>query len=147
MPHISEFLEEADGGFSATRLGLLAWLFGVLAAWVAASTRTGAQPIPESVAAVLGILMTGKVVQRSAKSLARRRRHQRANRRRRANGLILKSGLKPMKVSREHIREPRAAFEAVRLLYSWRRQQLSRCSAAGEQDQASIGTLERPSSI
>jgi hypothetical protein len=65
MSQMSEFLEDAEGGFSATRLGFLAWLFGVLVAWVAASVSHRAlQPIPESVAAILGILMTGKVVQR-----------------------------------------------------------------------------------
>src|SRR3954466_4456399 len=65
MAGLSEFVQETDGSFSATRLGFLAWVLGVLVAWIATSADHRAlQPIPESVAAVLGVLMTGKMVQR-----------------------------------------------------------------------------------
>jgi hypothetical protein len=65
MGSIAGFVQETDGSYSATRLGFLAWVLGVLGAWLAASlAKQSLQPVPESVAAILGVLMTGKVVQR-----------------------------------------------------------------------------------
>ena len=62
---LSEFLQEDNGGFSATRLGYLIWVVGVLAVWVFTSLKAGAlQPLPAEVVTVLGILMSGKVVQK-----------------------------------------------------------------------------------
>ena len=62
---IQEFLEEDNGALSSTRLALMLWVVGVLAAWIVVSlqTRTLA-PLDSSVSAILGILMTGKVVQK-----------------------------------------------------------------------------------
>ncbi len=66
MNRLVEFVQETDGSYSATRLGFVAWTLGVLVAWVATSIdHRSLQPIPESVATILGVLMTGKVVQRA----------------------------------------------------------------------------------
>ncbi|HEX5394139.1 MAG TPA: hypothetical protein VFW68_12700 [Rhodocyclaceae bacterium] len=59
-----EFLQDGDGRLSATRLGFLLWTIGLLVVWIISSvTNNTLQPIPESVAAIVGVLMTGKVVQ------------------------------------------------------------------------------------
>ena len=53
--------------FSATRLAFLLWVIGVLAVWVYASIHAmQLQAVPESVVTILGLLATGKVVQRYA---------------------------------------------------------------------------------
>ncbi len=67
MNKLLEFLQEDNGGFSSTRLAFLLWVFGVLVVWIIASVTS--QPmtlarIDPSVTTVLGILMTGKVVQK-----------------------------------------------------------------------------------
>lgn len=65
MENISTFLEDNNGGFSATRLAFLLWVVGLLVIWLLAFFKTGAMPeIPTSVLTLLGILMGGKVVQR-----------------------------------------------------------------------------------
>ena len=61
----SEFFQDNSGGLSATRLGFLLWVVGVLAVWMYASyVKKALQPIDSSVVTVIGILMTGKTVQR-----------------------------------------------------------------------------------
>ena len=65
LSRLAEFLEAPDGSFSATRLAFLAWALGVLVVWISVSfARNSLQPINPSVTYVLGILMTGKVIQR-----------------------------------------------------------------------------------
>ena len=63
---LSSFLEDNSGGFSATRLAFLLWALGVLAVWIYSSIRNNgcSLGIDGSVTTILGILMTGKVVQR-----------------------------------------------------------------------------------
>lgn len=62
---IHEFLQEDNGGFSSSRLAFLLWALGVLIVWIVISVKSaGLQEIPDSVAMVLGILMTGKVAQK-----------------------------------------------------------------------------------
>lgn len=62
---IQEFLQEDNGGFSATRLAMHLWVIGVLVAWVWVSiTKKEMADIPNGVIAVLGILVSGKVVQK-----------------------------------------------------------------------------------
>lgn len=62
---ILEFLQDDNGGFSATRLAFLLWVLGLLTIWLIASAKAGSlQAIPESVITLLGILMGGKVVQK-----------------------------------------------------------------------------------
>ena len=62
---ILEFLQEDNGNFSSSRLAFLLWVVGVLLVWAIASIKSGSLlDIPESVATVIGILMTGKVVQK-----------------------------------------------------------------------------------
>jgi len=61
----TNFLQEDNGNFSATRLAFLLWIIGALVAWIITSLKSGnLQAIPESVAAIIGILMTGKVAQK-----------------------------------------------------------------------------------
>jgi hypothetical protein len=65
MNKLLEFLQEDNGGFSATRLGFLLWVVGVLIVWMITSLKSMTlAPIDSSVATVIGILMTGKVVQK-----------------------------------------------------------------------------------
>jgi hypothetical protein len=65
MNHFLEFFQENDGSLSATRLGFLLWVFGVFVIWAFASwSKMQLQPIDSSVITVIGILMTGKVVQK-----------------------------------------------------------------------------------
>lgn len=60
-----EFFHEADASLSATRLALLLWIFGVLGVWMFTSLKAGhLEDIPESVSTIIGVLMTGKVVQK-----------------------------------------------------------------------------------
>lgn len=50
MKRLAEFLEDADGRLSSTRLAFLAWALGTLAAWVVSSfTHQQLQVIPDSV--------------------------------------------------------------------------------------------------
>jgi len=61
----SSFLEDNSGGFSATRLAFLLWAMGVLAIWIYTSIANKClADINSSVVTVIGILMTGKTVQR-----------------------------------------------------------------------------------
>ena len=67
MNRLLEFVQEDNGGFSSTRLAFLVWAFAVLVVWIVASVTS--QPmalarIDPSVTTILGILMTGKVVQK-----------------------------------------------------------------------------------
>ncbi|HVL14076.1 MAG TPA: hypothetical protein VM529_16015 [Gemmata sp.] len=69
---LSRFLQEPaptpgeEGKPSVTRLVFVAWAVGVLAVWVRLSLKEGhLAVIPDSVMYILGILMTGKVVQRN----------------------------------------------------------------------------------
>lgn len=62
---ILEFLQEDSGGFSASRLAFLLWIAGVLVVWLITSIKSNSlQEIPDSISTVIGILMTGKVVQK-----------------------------------------------------------------------------------
>ncbi len=59
------FLQDSTGNFSSTRLAFLVWAIGVLACWAYVVVKSLAlPPIPTEVVTVLGILMTGKVVQK-----------------------------------------------------------------------------------
>jgi hypothetical protein len=68
---VASFLQEDDGKWSATRLALLLWVVGVLMIWGYSSMRAGQmQEVPETVVTVIGILTTGKVVQRFGETRA-----------------------------------------------------------------------------
>jgi hypothetical protein len=61
-----QFFQESNGRLSSTRLAFLLWAIGVLVTWMSNSLTTGElHPIPESIIALMGILMTGKVVQKT----------------------------------------------------------------------------------
>jgi hypothetical protein len=65
MNKLSEFLQDEDGSLSATRLAFLTWVFGALTTWVVSSyNHQKMQEIPQSVQVMIGILMTGKAVQK-----------------------------------------------------------------------------------
>lgn len=68
---MASFLQEDDGKWSATRLALLLWVVGVLVIWGYSSVRARQmQEVPDSVVTVMGILTTGKVVQRFGETRA-----------------------------------------------------------------------------
>lgn len=59
------FFQDADGNLSSIRLAFLLWAAGVLVVWIIMSLKgTKLADIPPEVLTVLGILMTGKVVQK-----------------------------------------------------------------------------------
>ncbi|MHA6881538.1 hypothetical protein [Ralstonia pseudosolanacearum] len=62
---ISEFFKDGSGAYSATRLGFVFWVFGVLIVWIYLSITNPCEPqkIDSTVVTLLGILMGGKVVQ------------------------------------------------------------------------------------
>lgn len=61
----AEFFQENNGNFSATRLAFLLWSLGVFVVWSIVSIRVQAlQTPPPEVMEIIGILMTGKVVQK-----------------------------------------------------------------------------------
>ncbi len=65
MPKVAQFLQDDNGNFSATRLAFLSWIFGVLVMWgVSSYNQQKMQEIPQSVQVLIGVLMTGKVVQK-----------------------------------------------------------------------------------
>jgi hypothetical protein len=64
MKKMLEFLEDGTGALSATRLGFLLWVLGVLGVWAVDSVLTQkVQGIDNSIITIIGILMSGKVVQ------------------------------------------------------------------------------------
>lgn len=59
MNKLAEFLQDGDGRLSSTRLGLLLWIIGILVVWIITSvTHNALQKIPESVATIVGVLMS-----------------------------------------------------------------------------------------
>lgn len=66
MNRLTEFLQDPNGEFSSTRLAFLAWIFAVLVGWGVDTVKHDYKlaEIPESVQVLIGVLMTGKVVQR-----------------------------------------------------------------------------------
>jgi uncharacterized membrane protein YeaQ/YmgE (transglycosylase-associated protein family) len=61
---IAQFFQDGTGAYSATRLGFVLWVIGVLVAWIAVSiTNHKLEHIDNSVVAIIGVLMSGKVVQ------------------------------------------------------------------------------------
>jgi hypothetical protein len=67
MNRILEFFQEDNGGLSATRLAFLYWALGVLIVWIVESLASKPMVIAKidsNVTTILGILMTGKVVQK-----------------------------------------------------------------------------------
>ena len=61
----SSFLEDESGGFSSTRLAFLLWVVGVLAVYIYQRVHSDRPVVIDgSVITIIGILMTGKVVQR-----------------------------------------------------------------------------------
>jgi hypothetical protein len=65
----AEFLQDDNGDLSSIRLVLVLWAVGVFVAWAIAScSHRQLAPVPESVAAILGVLSGGKVLQRFRES-------------------------------------------------------------------------------
>jgi hypothetical protein len=57
--------DKADGELSALRVAMLLWVVGVLVAWIVVSMMHRAlQDLPGQVVTVIGVLVTGKTVQR-----------------------------------------------------------------------------------
>ncbi|MFC0126424.1 hypothetical protein [Ralstonia solanacearum] len=66
----SEFLKDGGGMYSATRLGFILWVSGVLVVWIGLSILHPGTPqgIDPSIITLIGILMGGKVVQSFSKN-------------------------------------------------------------------------------
>ena len=63
--NLLQFLQDEGGDFSSMRLVVLLWCVGILAMWCfVCIAKTELQVLPESVVAALGILITGKAVQK-----------------------------------------------------------------------------------
>jgi hypothetical protein len=61
----AQFFQDTDGKLSATRLVMIIWAFGVLIVWGFVTLKTGTlTELPNSVVEILGIVLTGKVVQK-----------------------------------------------------------------------------------
>lgn len=61
----SNFLQDNEGNSSSMRLANLLWLVGVLVAWLYVAFVTKTLPeIPQTVAAIIGLCLTAKVVQK-----------------------------------------------------------------------------------
>ena len=65
MKRFKEFIQEENGKLSVTRLMFFLWGLGVLAVWIFAcvSSKT-IHPIDSTVITLIGVFLTGKVVQR-----------------------------------------------------------------------------------
>jgi hypothetical protein len=61
---LSEFLQQQDGAFSATRLAFLIWTMGALIVWGAACFAGKPNPIDGNTITLIGILATAKVAQK-----------------------------------------------------------------------------------
>ena len=62
---ILEFLQDGNDKFSSTRLALLLWVIGLLVIWTMSSIHSEAfLEIPTSTITLVGILVSGKVVQK-----------------------------------------------------------------------------------
>ncbi len=63
---LQQFVEDKkNNNLSATRLAFLLWVIGTLIVWAVVSWRTNQlHALPESVVVIIGVLMTGKAVQR-----------------------------------------------------------------------------------
>lgn len=65
MNKLIEILQDNSGGASSTRVILLVCFIGVVAVWAGLSIKAGSmQPIPDGITTILGIVMSGKVIQR-----------------------------------------------------------------------------------
>jgi hypothetical protein len=65
MKTISNFLSDNSGGMSSMRLIMAVWFLGALVLWMLVSfQKAEIQPMPESIITLLGIVLSGKVVQR-----------------------------------------------------------------------------------
>ena len=67
MINISEFLKDDTHNFSSTRLVFFVWSMGVLVMWILScisATPIELQSIDPSIQTLLGILMSGKVIQK-----------------------------------------------------------------------------------
>ena len=62
---LKQFVKEDNGKFSATRLSFVAWSLVILVMWAFVSfQRQELVVIDNSIVSILGVLMSGKVVQR-----------------------------------------------------------------------------------
>jgi len=62
---LGQFFQDSDGKLSATRLVMILWVIGTFLIWSYISIKSVALvQLPSSVVDILGILLTGKVVQK-----------------------------------------------------------------------------------
>ncbi len=66
---LQQFLQEDNGRFSATRLAFLFWSIGVLVVWITISLyQHTLSDLPQSIYLIIGMLMSGKVIQKFGES-------------------------------------------------------------------------------
>src|SRR5438132_37037 len=66
---LTEFLEDNEGGLSTIRLATLVWVAGMVVVWAWVSfIKRELADVPNGVLGVLGILITGKTIQRFAEN-------------------------------------------------------------------------------
>ncbi len=62
---LGQFFQDTDGKLSATRLVMILWVIGTFCIWSYISIKSASLvELPSSVVEILGILLTGKVVQK-----------------------------------------------------------------------------------
>lgn len=64
--NFSQFFQDGNGKYSATRLALVMWSVGVLVAWLYKTFAIASSTLPavdSSIIAILGLFISGKVVQ------------------------------------------------------------------------------------
>ena len=62
---LSQFFKEDNGNLSATRLTMILWAFGIFAIWAYVSChKKEISEIPASVITIMGIMVSGKAVQK-----------------------------------------------------------------------------------
>lgn len=65
MNKLNEFLSDNSGGLSSNRLAFLAWTLGPFIVWSFLSLmKMDILSIPDSILGIIGIMTTGKVIQR-----------------------------------------------------------------------------------
>lgn len=65
MNKLTDFFSDNSGGMSSMRLIMAVWFLGALVLWMIVSfQKAEIQPMPESIITLLGIVLSGKVVQR-----------------------------------------------------------------------------------
>lgn len=73
LKYLLQFFQERGGALSSNRLIFICWMAGMLTVWINLSLKDQKMAeIPESNIIVIGILYTGKVLQKSVETTERK---------------------------------------------------------------------------